>query len=230
MNEFLPDTPHASNPNKDFIRRIRLIEGDITEQDGIEAIATCMDTTLSLSRSLNRSIVHRAGHALDDTILETIYHTRVGDVYVLPGYGLSVKHILIAITPEWRVGIEGEDRDLLRCYRSIMEMADRMNLKSLAIPAMGTGKNKFPVPRTARLALQALQGGLQTGLGLSEARRRQQVLDQQLEQQEKQQQFGVALKSAWGTGDNKAMVDLIASNPDQAESIQKMIGIRDQQP
>lgn len=77
--------------------------------------------------------------------------------------------------------------------------------------------------------LQALQGGLQTGLGLSEARMRQQVLDQQLEQQEKQQQFGVALKSAWGTGDNKAMVDLIASNPDQAESIQKMIGIRDQQ-
>lgn len=77
--------------------------------------------------------------------------------------------------------------------------------------------------------LQALQGGLQTGLGLREASMRQQLFDQQLAEQEKQQQFGVALKSAWGSGDNKAMVDLIASNPDQAESIQKMIGIRDQQ-
>lgn len=48
-------------------------------------------------------------------------------------------------------------------------------------------------------------------------------------EQEKQQQFGVALKSAWESGDNKAMVDLIASNPEQAESIQKMIGVRDQQ-
>ena len=157
MNDFLPDTPRPSNPNKDFIRRIRLIEGDITEQDGIEAIATGMDTSLSLSRSLNRSIVHRAGHALDASILENIYHTRVGDVHVLPGYGLSVKHILIAITPEWRVGIEGEDRDLLHCYRSIMEMAERMNLKSLAIPAIGTGRNQFPILRTARLALQALK-------------------------------------------------------------------------
>lgn len=77
--------------------------------------------------------------------------------------------------------------------------------------------------------LQALQGGLQTGLGLREASMRQQLFDQQLAAQEKQQQFGVALKSAWESGDNKAMVDLIASNPEQAESIQKMIGVRDQQ-
>lgn len=77
--------------------------------------------------------------------------------------------------------------------------------------------------------LQALQGGLQTGLGLREASMRQQLFDQQLAEQEKQQQFGVALKSAWESGDNKAMVDLIASNPEQAESIQKMIGVRDQQ-
>lgn len=77
--------------------------------------------------------------------------------------------------------------------------------------------------------LQALQGGLQTGLGLREASMRQQLFDQQAAEQEKQQRFGVALKSAWESGDNKAMVDLIASNPEQAESIQKMIGVRDQQ-
>lgn len=77
--------------------------------------------------------------------------------------------------------------------------------------------------------LQALQGGLQTGIGLREASMRQQLVDQQAAEQDKQQQFGVALKSAWESGDNKAMVDLIASNPEQAESIQKMIGVRDQQ-
>lgn len=78
-------------------------------------------------------------------------------------------------------------------------------------------------------AIQALQSGVQTGLGLREASMRQQLFDQQLAEQEKQQQFGVALKSAWESGDNRAMVDLIASNPEQAESIQKMIGVRDQQ-
>lgn len=77
--------------------------------------------------------------------------------------------------------------------------------------------------------LQALQGGLQTGLGLREASMRQQLFDQQLAEQEKQQQFGVALKSAWESGDNKAMVDLIASNPEQLQTIQGLMGFRDQQ-
>ena len=78
-------------------------------------------------------------------------------------------------------------------------------------------------------AIQALQSGVNMGLGLREADMRQQLFDQQAAEQEKQQQFGVPLKSAWESGDNKSMVDLIASNPEQAESIQKMIGVRDQQ-
>lgn len=77
--------------------------------------------------------------------------------------------------------------------------------------------------------LQALQGGLQTGLGLREASMRQQLFDQQLAEQEKQQQFGVALKSAWESGDNRVMVDLIASNPEQLQTIQVLMGFRDQQ-
>lgn len=157
MTESLPDPSISSNPHKDFIRRIRLIEGDITQQKDVDAIVTSTDVTLDTSRSLNRSIVNVAGEALDHSILENIYRPRIGDVYVLPGYGLPVRHILIAVTPEWRAGIEGEDRDLLRCYRSVLEMAERMNLKSLALPALGTGKNKFPVPRAARLAVQAIK-------------------------------------------------------------------------
>lgn len=77
--------------------------------------------------------------------------------------------------------------------------------------------------------LQALQGGLQTGLGLREASMRQQLFDQQLAAQEKQQQFGVALKSAWESGDQKSMVDLIASNPEQLQTIQGLMGFQDQQ-
>lgn len=77
--------------------------------------------------------------------------------------------------------------------------------------------------------LQALQGGLQTGLGLREASMRQQLFDQQLAEQEKQQQFGVALKSAWESGDQKSMVGLLDSNPEQLQTIQGLMGFRDQQ-
>lgn len=157
MTESVPDPLMASNPDNDFIRRIRLIEGDIARQSGIDAIATTVDITLDTKRSLNRAIIEGAGQALDDSILDHIYRPQVGDVYVLPGYNLSVQHVLVAVTPIWKAGFEGEDRDLLRCYRGIMEMAERMKLKSLALPALGTGKHKFPVARAARLALQGMK-------------------------------------------------------------------------
>ena len=77
--------------------------------------------------------------------------------------------------------------------------------------------------------LQALQGGLQSGIGLREAGMRQQLFDQQQEQQKKQQEFGAALKTAWDSGDQKSMVDLIASNPEQLQTIQGLMGFQDQQ-
>jgi len=77
--------------------------------------------------------------------------------------------------------------------------------------------------------LQALQGGLQAGLGLREAGMRQQIFDQQQAQQAKQKEFGLALKSAWESGDQKSMVDLIASNPEQLQTIQGLMGFQDQQ-
>lgn len=164
MTESVPDPLTASNPDNDFIRRIRLIEGDITQQNGVDAIATSVDITLDTKRSLNQAIIAMAGQALDDSILEQIYRPQVGDVYVLPGYSLPVKHVLVAVTPIWRAGFEGEDRDLLRCYRGIMEMAEHMKLSSLALPAIGTGKHKFPVARAARLALQAIEDRIPTCL------------------------------------------------------------------
>lgn len=157
MSEFLADTFVPSNPDNDFIRRIRLIEGDISQQAGVAAIATSVDITLDTQRSLNKALIQVAGQALDDSILDHIYRPQAGDVYVLPGYNLSVAHVLVAVTPIWKAGFEGEDRDLLRCYRGILEMAERMKLTSLAIPAIGTGKHKFPVHRAARLALQAIK-------------------------------------------------------------------------
>lgn len=157
MDKFLSDPAGRSNPSQNFISRIRLIEGDITQQTGVDAIATAIDINFDTSRSLNRAIINAAGQELDDFIVENIYKPRIGDVHALPGFKLPVKNILVAFTPVWRAGVDGEDRDLLRCYRGIYETASLMKIKTLAIPAIGTGKHKFPVVRAARLALQAMK-------------------------------------------------------------------------
>lgn len=156
MIESLPDPSPASNPHKDYISRIRLIEGDITQQNDVDAIVTSMPTTLSIRSDLNRSIIEAAGERLDDFVVENIFRPRAGDVHPLPGFNLPVKHILVAITPIWRRGDDPEDRDLMRCYRAIMETAWRMSLETLAVPAIGTGRGVYPVARAARLSLNAI--------------------------------------------------------------------------
>ncbi|MCM2343433.1 MAG: macro domain-containing protein [Alphaproteobacteria bacterium] len=157
MTEFVPDATDPSNPYHHLMSRIRLIEGDITQQTGIDAIVTALPVTLYTGGSLNQSIFQAAGPALDELVLENIYRPRAGDVFALPGLDLPVKHVLFAMTPLWGSGTSGEDRDLLRCYRSLLEQAERMKLTSLALPALGAGKGKFPVQRAARLAIQALR-------------------------------------------------------------------------
>ena len=146
--------------NRHLISRIRLVNGDLTKQDGVDAIVTSMEKTLKANRSLNRAVMGAAGPELDEFILEHIYRPHIGDVFAVPPFGLPVKHLIIAITPLWRDGIENEDRDLLRCYRGVMKTAHEMGLKKIAFPALGTGAGKFPVVRAARLGIQGIMDRL----------------------------------------------------------------------
>lgn len=156
MNESVPDPYKASNPDNDFIRRIRLIEGDITQQSDVDAIAIALDTRLAVDQGVNARIVAAAGPAFDEGLLEHIYRPRAGDVYVLPGYDLPVAHVMIAVTPEWEGGVV-EDRDLVRCYRGLMDMAWRMGIDKAAFSVAGIGKHQFALPRAARLILQGIR-------------------------------------------------------------------------
>lgn len=156
MTESVPDPFKPANDDHNFIRRIRLIEGDIARQSGVAAIAMAVDMTLDTGQGVNPAIIAAAGPVFDEAILEHIYRPRAGDVYVLPGYDLAVEHVLVAVTPEWRGGAV-EDRDLVRCYRGLMDMAWRMGIETLAVPVAGTGKHQFALSRAARLMLQGVR-------------------------------------------------------------------------
>ncbi len=143
--------------NAQFLDRIRIVRGDITQQDDVDAIVSAISTTLDCEGSLNARLIERAGEALDEFILEHINKPHPGDVYAVPAFDLPVKHILFAVLPHWRSGFEREDRDLLRCYRGGIETAQKMKLSKIAFPALGAGRrNGFPVRRAARLAIQGI--------------------------------------------------------------------------
>lgn len=151
--------------NTDLIGKIRLVEGDLTEQRDVDAIVGLIPASLDVGGSLNQALIRAAGERLDDFILDNIYKPRPGDVFAVPPFALPVRHILFAVTPEWKDGIDREDRDLVRCYRGIMQLATNMKLHRLAFPALGTGKRKYPIRRAARLGVQGIMDRMSPAFG-----------------------------------------------------------------
>jgi O-acetyl-ADP-ribose deacetylase (regulator of RNase III) len=141
-----------------MIDRITLVKGDITKMDDVDAIVSAIPVTLKLQSSLNEALIRAAGPELDDAILEHVFRPKQGDVFVLPGLRLPVKHLMLAIMPPWRDGsFDKQDRDLIVCYRHPVEAARRMKFKKIAFPAIATGRRHgYPLDRAARLALTGI--------------------------------------------------------------------------
>lgn len=154
MTDVIAEPQRRSNAH--LINRIRLIEGDLTRQTDVDAIVVAIPESLDVSGSLNQALISAAGQQVDQYILENIFRPRAGDVFVLPGYNLPVKNIILAVVPKWKDALEREDRDLSRCYRGTMHMAVKMNIRKIAFPALGTGRKSFPVRRAARLAIHGI--------------------------------------------------------------------------
>lgn len=151
MKEFIAE-PHP-RANRHLIGRIKPVQGDLTRQVDVDAIVAAIPVNLDVSGSLNTALIAAAGQRMDDFMLEHVFKPRPGDIVAVPAFNLPVRHILYAVTPDWRDGFNREDRDLIRCYRGAMETAKQMGLARIAFAALGTGSRKFPVRRAARLGL-----------------------------------------------------------------------------
>ncbi len=142
--------------NGEFLRRIRIVRGDLTRQDDVDAIVTSIMTNLDTDGPLNRALIAAAGNGFDEFILENIYKPKPGDVYVLPGFDLPVDHVIMTVLPFWKDNFDREDAYLLRCYRHAMQTAVKMNLRRIAFPALCTGRYGYPLERATRLAIRGI--------------------------------------------------------------------------
>ncbi len=135
------------------------MQGDIAEQY-LGGVVSLIPQNLEYRGEVNSALLKAAGEKLDKFILENVSKPRLGDVYAVPGFDLPCEHILFGITPNWRTEFDREDRHLLVVLRKAIELAADMNLRTLALPPLASGKNGFPKQRAARLILQALEDRL----------------------------------------------------------------------
>ena len=86
----------------------------------------------------------------------------VGDAAVTPAFALDAKYIIHTVGPYWQDGEHGEKELLCSCYRKSLELADKLDCKSIAFPLISTGVYKFPKGEALHIALSVIQEFLLT--------------------------------------------------------------------
>jgi O-acetyl-ADP-ribose deacetylase (regulator of RNase III) len=137
---------------------IELVLGDITEQQ-VDAIVNAANPSLLGGGGVDGAI-HRAGgpSILDECRL--LGGCEPGDVKPTSGGTLPARHVLHAVGPIWHGGNDGEADLLAACHRRAIELADELDCKSVAFPAISTGAYGYPVELAAPVAIAATKAAL----------------------------------------------------------------------
>lgn len=81
-----------------------------------------------------------------------------GKARITPAYNLPCKYILHTVGPIVHGELKEEDRELLTsCYRSCLELAEKMKVKSIAFCCISTGEFHFPNDKAAEIAVQTVK-------------------------------------------------------------------------
>jgi O-acetyl-ADP-ribose deacetylase (regulator of RNase III) len=99
---------------------------------------------------------------------ETLPSIEIGDAVLTPGFGLSARYIIHTVAPVWVMpGGQGEKvAGLARCYGSVIALAEKHKVKSLAFPCLGTGNFGWPRGFACGIAIAACENALEQAPGI----------------------------------------------------------------
>lgn len=134
--------------------KLALVSCDITEQD-TDAIVNAANSDLAGGAGVDGAI-HAKGGPRIGRECSLIGSCAVGDAVITSGGNLKARHVIHAVGPIWRDGLEGEPELLASAYRRSLEVAIKHDLKSISFPAISTGVYGYPLRLAAPVALSTI--------------------------------------------------------------------------
>lgn len=139
--------------------KIKLAKGNIT-QVAVDAIVNAANSSLLGGGGVDGAIHRKGGSQILEEcklIRNRQGKCKTGDaVYTSAGL-LPAKYVIHTVGPVWNGGINKEPELLASCYRKSLEIADSLQVRTIAFPNISTGVYHFPKAEAAKIAVDTVE-------------------------------------------------------------------------
>ena len=132
----------------------RIIRNDITKVTA-DAIVNTADPRPVAGGGTDGAIYEAAGKESLLKARQQIGDIKRGDAAVTRAYNLPAKYIIHTVGPVWEGGGHGEREILRSCYEKSLDLARRLDCRSIAFPLIAAGIYGFPKDEALEIAVSA---------------------------------------------------------------------------
>lgn len=134
--------------------KIEIVVGNIVKQPDIEALVNSANANLRLSSGVAGAIHTAAGPKLEE-YCKPFAPLALGAGLITPGFKLANPWV-IHIRSAHYINNDEPEKYMQMALESMLRLANNNDIRSLALPAIGTGLYKFPPMLAARIICQVL--------------------------------------------------------------------------